>query len=419
MSQYRNAAQTANGGRGPLRLLLSAGLPALLAVAYLVQQGLVLAAQDSGLGHGFAHPLTGWDHLLTMLGVGVWAAQLRGRAIWLLPLSFVGVMSLGGLAGASGVRLPAADGIILLSCAVFTLLITRNIRFSTRINVLIVAFFAFFHGFAHGQEISASASLLSYTLGFMLATLLLHGAGILVARLLVLLAGGLLGLMAAQSAWAGMPAAAADGDYRAVSLAGPYLDLSAAADTAGPADDGGLESWRRMPPAVYADIADAAGHGHAGAGPFKAWHAAAAGCGSASGPWPCGRHAEDGRLLALTAFREFYPDVNHSPGKGTLSTGVGRTSPPLWFAAFADFPRFPDPSLPASAAIRSSFLAYAPPGDPAPGPRLPVAVRRSTDVLTDAFRTRRTANAGLAMRNPAARAFAVKPPKPGYFEIHL
>ena len=164
--------------------LASYALPLLLVLAFLGKQ--LLNLDSIGWINGFNHPLTGWDHLLTMLAVGVWAAQLRGQAVWMLPLAFVSVMSLGGLAGASGLDIPSVEGIILLSCAVFSVLITRKIRFNVKINVLIVAFFAFFHGFAHGQEISTSASLISYTLGFMLATLLLHGAGILVAKLVVL-----------------------------------------------------------------------------------------------------------------------------------------------------------------------------------------------------------------------------------------
>ena len=131
----------------------------------------------SGWYNGFNHPLHGWDHLLTMLAVGVWAAQLGGRAVWQLPLSFVGVMSLGGLAGMTGVSVPGVEIMILLSVIVFGVLIIRNIRFQATGSVLIVVFFAFFHGYAHGQEIPASASLLSFALGFMLATLLLHGAG--------------------------------------------------------------------------------------------------------------------------------------------------------------------------------------------------------------------------------------------------
>ena len=78
--------------------MLSVALPVLLILAFLAKQ---FSDFDAiGLSHGFNHPLTGWDHLVTMLAVGIWAAQLRGKAIWLLPLSFVSVMSLGGLARA-------------------------------------------------------------------------------------------------------------------------------------------------------------------------------------------------------------------------------------------------------------------------------------------------------------------------------
>ena len=139
------------------------------------------------LNSGFSHPLEGWDHIVTMLGVGIWAAQLRGKAIWLLPTTFVGVMSLGGISGAAKyLAVPSAEILIVLSSLVFSVLIIRKVRFDIKINVLIVAFFAFFHGYAHGAEISASASLISYTLGFMIATLLLHGAGILMAKVILL-----------------------------------------------------------------------------------------------------------------------------------------------------------------------------------------------------------------------------------------
>ena len=140
----------------------------------------------SGWTNGFNHPLHGWDHLLTMLAVGVWAAQLGGRAVWQLPLAFVGVMSLGGLTGMAGVPVPGVEIMILLSVLVFGFLVIRSIRLQATVSVLIVVFFAFFHGYAHGQEMPASASLLSFALGFMLATLLLHGAGILAARLVLL-----------------------------------------------------------------------------------------------------------------------------------------------------------------------------------------------------------------------------------------
>lgn len=154
-------------------------------ISYVLNYWIDISIRD--LNNGFSHPLEGWDHIVTMLGVGIWAAQLRGRAIWLLPATFVGVMSLGGISGAAKyLTVPSAEILIILSCLVFSILILRKIRFDTKINVLIVAFFAFFHGYAHGAEISASASLISYTLGFMVATLLLHGAGILMVKVILL-----------------------------------------------------------------------------------------------------------------------------------------------------------------------------------------------------------------------------------------
>nr|MBA2484439.1 HupE/UreJ family protein [Nitrosomonas sp.] len=136
---------------------------------------------------GFFHPLVGWDHILAMVAVGIWAAQLRDQAIWLLPLVFVSVMSLGGFAGVASFAVPNAEIMILLSGLVLSLFIIRKTRFNAPLNILIIAFFAFFHGYAHGQEISTSASLVSYTAGFVFATLLLHGAGILIARLTILI----------------------------------------------------------------------------------------------------------------------------------------------------------------------------------------------------------------------------------------
>lgn len=117
-----------------------------------------------------------------MLAVGIWAAQMRGRAVWMLPLSFVGMMSLGGLAGAMGLSLPGVEIMILLSAIVFGVLVVRRIRVRTGVSVALVSLFAFFHGFAHGAEMPASGSLLWFALGFCLATLLLHGAGILSLR---------------------------------------------------------------------------------------------------------------------------------------------------------------------------------------------------------------------------------------------
>jgi hydrogenase/urease accessory protein HupE/outer membrane receptor protein involved in Fe transport len=168
------------------KLALQLGLLALLSLSLFIKAPTILLGINSDWIHGFHHPLQGWDHLLTMIAVGIWAAQLRGVAIWMLPLTFVSVMSLGGLAGAASIAIPSVELMILLSGIVFSVFIARKVRFTTRINILIVAFFAFFHGYVHGQEISASASLISYTLGFVIATLLLHGAGIATSRLLAI-----------------------------------------------------------------------------------------------------------------------------------------------------------------------------------------------------------------------------------------
>ena len=164
------------------KLLYTLGITILLCLSSYKIPDLWLAI-NSDWNIGFHHPFQGFDHIITMVAVGIWAAQMRGKAVWMLPLTFVSVMTLGGLAGAA-TDLPSAEIIVLLSGLVFSGFIARKVRFSTRINLLIVAFFAFFHGFAHGQEISASASLVSYTFGFVIATLILHGAGILTSRLL-------------------------------------------------------------------------------------------------------------------------------------------------------------------------------------------------------------------------------------------
>ncbi|OQW39261.1 MAG: TonB-denpendent receptor [Proteobacteria bacterium SG_bin4] len=141
---------------------------------------------DSDWSEGFLHPLTGWDHILCMVAVGIWAAQIRGQAIWVLPIVFASVMGVGSLVGVFNLAIPGAEAMILLSCLTLGALIVRGIRFETPVNVAIISLFAFFHGYVHGQEISASTSLGFYIAGFVFATLLLHGVGILISRLLLL-----------------------------------------------------------------------------------------------------------------------------------------------------------------------------------------------------------------------------------------
>ncbi len=137
----------------------------------------------NGWHDGFNHPLHGWDHLLVMIAVGWWAAQQRGRAVWLIPLTFVAVMTAGGIVGATGIALPGVELAILLSVAVFAALVARKARLRLGISVWLVGFFAFFHGFAHGAEMPGSANILMFGFGFVLATLLLHATGLAMGRL--------------------------------------------------------------------------------------------------------------------------------------------------------------------------------------------------------------------------------------------
>ncbi|WP_446808169.1 HupE/UreJ family protein [Methylomonas sp. 2BW1-5-20] len=339
-------SKLANSGRSPGKLLLSCGLPVLLLLAFLGKQ--FIDFDSIGWSNGFNHPLMGLDHLVTMLAVGIWAAQLRGKAIWVLPVAFVGVMSLGGLAGASGLAIPSVEGIILLSCAVFSVLITRKVRFSTKVNVLIVSFFAFFHGFAHGQEISASASLISYTLGFMLATLLLHGAGILVAKLVVFCATCLLTAMFANAALAKSDGAIRNEKHNGAATLVQTDDLHNAAYwmayiAAGLREASLLEQQRTL--AAASEPCQDAGMGVgavterlnlssnvSSSGDHAAVHQRLAKPQPVQAPFIClDRAIFDGDHLVNAGldFKHYYRDVNHTPGKHLLSNGVGLTSPPV------------------------------------------------------------------------------------------
>ncbi len=205
--------------------------------------------EATGFSTGFHHPLSGWDHLLVMLAVGVWAAQRRGRCVWLLPLSFVAVMSLGGLVGSSGVSLPGVETIILLSVVVLGAVVLLRPRVRTGMSVLLVSFFAFFHGFAHGHEMPASASLLTFAFGFVMATLLLHGAGIFTLRGLIFAAGILLGGTAmAQDAIAPpspTPANATSAETERITVVGREDDLIGYATTASEGTIGAAELAKR------------------------------------------------------------------------------------------------------------------------------------------------------------------------------
>jgi urease accessory protein len=131
-----------------------------------------------GFAQGFVHPVTGLDHVLAMIAVGLFAASLGGRALWAVPLSFVSVMALGGALGVGGIAVPFVEAGIAISVIVLGLAVALRWKAPVAAAMALVGLFALFHGHAHGTEMPADAAGLEYGLGFILATALLHGAGL-------------------------------------------------------------------------------------------------------------------------------------------------------------------------------------------------------------------------------------------------
>ena len=145
--------------------------------------------QAHGFVTGFLHPLSGLDHVLAMVAVGIWGAQLKRPAIWILPVAFPLVMSFGGLLGVRGVPLPGVEIGVAASGVVLGTVIALELRPPLWVAALIVSAFAILHGHAHGTELPKAASPLTYALGFVLATGLLHVSGILIGLVDLLPAG--------------------------------------------------------------------------------------------------------------------------------------------------------------------------------------------------------------------------------------
>jgi len=138
----------------------------------------------SGILAGFVHPFTGLDHILAMIAVGIWASQLGGRALWVVPAAFVGLMLLGGTLGMAGLGLPQIQAGILVSILVLGFLIAGAFKLPVGLAGLLVGVFALFHGSAHGSEMPLAVSALGYSLGFALASISLHAGGLLTGILL-------------------------------------------------------------------------------------------------------------------------------------------------------------------------------------------------------------------------------------------
>jgi urease accessory protein len=158
-----------------LLMLAASGAATLAATPALAHTG-VSPVDD--LAHGFLHPLSGLDHMLAMVAVGLYAAHLGGRGLWLLPAAFVGAMLAGGLIGYAGVALPMVEPAIALSVVAMGAAIALGACLPTLAATVLVAAFAVAHGHAHGGEGGVAAAFLPYAAGFVAATALLHAAGI-------------------------------------------------------------------------------------------------------------------------------------------------------------------------------------------------------------------------------------------------
>ena len=153
-------------------LLLAAAMPAYAHVG---------VGTTSSFAAGFAHPLSGLDHVTVMIVVGLWAAMKGGKAVWAWPLAFVGVTLVGGALGMLHVPVPFVEPGILASVVALGLLVALAVDVPVSAGVAIISLFALFHGHAHGTEVPENAGGLEYMAGFAVATALLHGVGIAAA----------------------------------------------------------------------------------------------------------------------------------------------------------------------------------------------------------------------------------------------
>jgi urease accessory protein len=153
-------------------------IAALLLAAASVAQGHEGGGVAGGFYSGFLHPILGWDHVAAMVAVGLWGAFLGSPAIWILPVVFPLVMAIGGALGVAGVPLPAVETGIATSAVVLGAMVALAARPPLWVAAVIVAAFAVFHGHAHGTELPAAANPLAFSLGFVIATGLLHLSGV-------------------------------------------------------------------------------------------------------------------------------------------------------------------------------------------------------------------------------------------------
>ncbi|MES0362453.1 MAG: HupE/UreJ family protein [Desulfobacteria bacterium] len=159
----------------------------IMSMVVLLYPATALAHVGSGASGGFltgvAHPVSGLDHVLAMIAVGLWGAQLGKPALWVLPVVFPMMMAGGGMLGLMGIPLPGVEIGIAISAIVLGAMVFTEARLKIQLAMIIVAFFAIFHGHAHGTELPAGQSGLLYSIGFVAATGCLHGVGIAIGMI--------------------------------------------------------------------------------------------------------------------------------------------------------------------------------------------------------------------------------------------
>ncbi len=158
-----------------------ARLSPLVALVYAASvHAHVRSGDANGFLSGLAHPVSGLDHVVAMISVGLWGAQLGRPAIWTLPVTFPMVMAVGGFLGLVGVHLPGVELGIAASAVLLGAAVLLQARAPLSAAAVLVGLFAIFHGYAHGAELPPGANGLLYSLGFIVATGLLHACGILI-----------------------------------------------------------------------------------------------------------------------------------------------------------------------------------------------------------------------------------------------
>lgn len=138
----------------------------------------IIQGEAGGFGQGFEHPLTGADHFLAMFAVGIWGAQMGGRAVWALPVTFPLIMTVGGIVGMLGLPLPHVELGIALSILALGSAIAFGWRPIEAVALILIGVFAICHGYAHGVELPNAADPADYAVGFVLATGLIHVLGV-------------------------------------------------------------------------------------------------------------------------------------------------------------------------------------------------------------------------------------------------